>query len=185
MRRLVFRVLTGLFSVLGLVAAGVVVASPAQAYGSLTVRYAVVHTWSCLRVEGALPVHVYADGCYLPDTVDNTWFVKDRDSYAIKVELHDSRGMVAKVEFHPWGEYLWVYDTRNDGDTIYIELWSHDGPAGTWDLDGVYSAPGTSAVIDYKVFDRDFDEGLEVGFNIFDDAARTDPITGTFFGGTA
>lgn len=173
--------LLGLLTVLGIVASLFVVASPAQAYGSLTVRFALVNTGNCDRIAGTLTVITQSGGCRLNDAADNTFFRTDSGGTAVKVELRDSSGLVAKIEFHPYGEYFWIYDTRNDSDTIYAELFAR-GAVGTWDPAGVYSPPGTSAVVEYTLVNKSYAEGRQVAINIWDDSALTDFIDGSFVG---
>ncbi len=60
-----------------------------------------------------------SDGsCYMSDA-DGTSFLHDASGVATKVELRDSQGLVARLEFHPYDEQFYVYGTRNDGDSIY------------------------------------------------------------------
>jgi hypothetical protein len=138
-----------------------VLPAPAQAYGTLTVKYAVVDTDNCERIRGNLPVVAQSGGCFLDDSADNTFFVKDPGGVALKIELHDGSGMVAKQEFHPYGEHLFVYDTRNDGDTVYCMLWINGFPDNPWP-ENRFSPPGTNAVIDYNDFNLSYDEGTDV-----------------------
>ncbi len=150
-------------------AAIVLVASaPAQAFGSLTADWATVDTGSCVRNAGNLKVIPQSGGCSLPDSVDGTFFVTDAGGVGAKMVLRDSRGMVAKVEFHPYGEYLWVYDTRNDGDTIYVTVLTCNSSG--CDFWGPFSPPGTSNAIDYKTVDLDIPEGAFLTITIYDDA---------------
>jgi hypothetical protein len=141
----------------------------AHAYGALTMRYARVDTSTCTRLSGDLPVKAFSNGCELDDEVDGTFFEKDAGGIALKVVLSDSNGMVAKVEFHPYGEKLWVYDTRNDGDGIYVQLY---GPNGHF----TYGVTGTSDPIDYNVYDLNYPEGTLLYFDVTDDQAGNDVI---------
>jgi hypothetical protein len=152
-----------------LVAATLVVAAPAQAYGELTVRYALVNTDSCARVAGSLSVTRQGDYCVLSDSADGTYFRRDVGGVGMKVELHDRNGMVAKQEFHPYGEVLWVYDTRNDDDTVYT--WLH---STIWH--GPYAPTGTSAVIDKQTINLSLAENSPVILQVYDDQAATDFI---------
>jgi hypothetical protein len=84
--------------------------------------------------------------------------------------------MVAKVEFHPYDELLWVYDTRNDGDGVYVEPCA--GDIRHCDSLGFYGAPGTSDPIDHRVVNFDLAEGTLVHiWGIFDNADGTGFIT--------
>jgi len=152
----------------------------AHAYGDLTVHYARVDTSNCARLSGDLPVIAFSNGCQLDDSVDGTFFEKDVGGIAVKLELHDDNGMVAKVEFHPLGEKLWVYDTRNDSDTVYVQVCQEEGGPGStcFFIGPAHSAPGTSNVIDKTVDDiregENFPEGVRLGFKVTDDLDGND-----------
>ncbi|MEU8014994.1 hypothetical protein AB0B74_03395 [Micromonospora parva] len=147
---------------------------PAQAYGSLTMKYALVDTDNCQRLEGNLTVIAESGGCRLNDSADGTYFVKDPGGVAMKIEMRDSNGMVAKFEFHPYDEKLWYYDTRNDGDTLYVTLCG----IRTFPCTKVYAAPGTSNVIDYGVADFDIAEDDGMSLTVYDDANGVDWVAG-------
>lgn len=154
-------------------------ASPAHAYGSeIWTEWAGVDTSDCTRSGGTLWVIAETDRCKLPDSADGTYFYKDAGGSATKIVVQDSNGMVGKVEFHPSGEKLYVYDTRNDGDTIYVKLCTYSGACY-----GPYTAPGTSTVIEYRVIDLNIAEGEHMTITVYDDSAGTDRIT--YRGGTA
>lgn len=156
--------------------------STAQAYGDeLRSEYALVNTDPCYRRIGSLDVLDRNGRCYVPDDVDGAWFVPDPDGVAMKIELRDRRDnqrMLAKVEWHPHGEHLFVYDTKNDGDAIYFLLTVEGGYARS------FTAPGTSASIDYADHDLDFPEGRDVHIDVYDDRARTELIIGLGTGTT-
>jgi hypothetical protein len=159
-----------------------VVPSSAQAYpDNLTIRYARVDTDNCTLLSGSLQVIEDGNYCRLNDSVDNTYFHKDAGADALKIEVRDSTGMVAKVEFHPYDEKLWVYDTKNDGDTVYVRF-TYVDPAGTLHPFGPYSAAGTSNAIDILTVDFDIPEGYIWLVQVFDDSASTDPVTDVFLG---
>jgi len=151
---------------LATLASVIVVGSPAQAYDNDRVdrRFAVVDTDNCVRVDGGLSVIAYSTYCQLNDSVDNSYFEKDAGAMATKFELHDSSGMLAKVEFHPLGEKLWVYDTRNDGDGV--QVWLDVLCEGTGL--GPFSVQGTDNTIDYAVFDLNIAEGCDINVDILD-----------------
>ncbi|MCP2329532.1 hypothetical protein HDA40_008039 [Hamadaea flava] len=167
-RTLVGAVLT----VLAVLGSLLVVPSPAQAYGTLTVKFAVVDTGNCARVRGNLPVTKVTGGCMLYDSFDDTYFKTDPGGVAVKIEMYDSSGMVAKVEFHPDDELLWIYDTRNDGDTVYVYV---DSYWNNW-IYGPFHAEGTDNVLDYEVVDLSFDEGTSLGIGVKDSENIYDPI---------
>ena len=113
-------------------------------------------------------------GGNLTDPFDNTYFANDAGGLAVKMELIGSGDFVGKVEFHPYDEKLWVYDTANDGDTYYVQVGYSSG--GTYHRVGTFSPPGTTAVLDYEVDDLDIPEGASVDISVYDDAGLTDLI---------
>lgn len=137
-------------------------AAPANAYGTLSIRYALVDTGTCARLAGNLTVVDQGNGCFLNDSVDDTFFEKDAGGVAVKFELRDGAGLVSKVEFHPYGEKLWVYDTRNDGDTVYAQTQWGDYPRFA------VGAPGTDATIDQTVFDDECPDGQSYVVRLYD-----------------
>ena len=110
----------------------------------------------------------------LTDPFDDTYFAKDAGGLAVKMELISSGAFVGKVEFHPYDEKLWVYDTANDGDTYYVKVGYSSG--GTYHNVGTFSPPGTTAVLDHEVEDLDIPEGAYVDVSVYDDAGLTDLI---------
>ncbi|KDN81676.1 hypothetical protein [Kitasatospora cheerisanensis] len=149
---------------LGMVAGSMLFsAAPAQAFGSLQVRYAIVDTSNCRGLEGSLSVVNQAAGCFLDDSADDTFFKKEAGGVAVKIELRDGSGLVAKAEFHPLGDELWVYDTRNDGDSIYVTLQWGDS------LEGPVSPPGTGTEVEYtKEAHGWIPEGAAVTLRVYD-----------------
>ena len=134
-------------------------------------RYAVVATqYLCDRVAGGLTVIYQTTGCFLDDSVDYTLFRWDDGGWAVKIELHTGSGMVAKVEFHPYDELLWVYDTRDDGDTVYVDV------VVDYRSLGLYRGPANGAA----TFDLDIAEGKGVFLHVYDDNERTDLIFETW-----
>src|SRR5262245_14610410 len=164
---------------LGLVTVGtvLVVAPLAQAdsYDStLLKKYATVDTGTCKQLSGVLTVTVDPDtgDCVLADSADGTVFKKDSGGIALKIELYTSaNSMVAKMEFHPNGEKLWVYDTKNDGDGISVEpfIITTEGKWVSFGR-GRGSAVGTDAVIDHRVVDLNEPEGQDLGFRVYNKA---------------
>ncbi|MFE5797747.1 hypothetical protein ACFQ8C_34920 [Streptomyces sp. NPDC056503] len=143
-------------------------APPAQAYGTLDVRYARVDTDNCDRISGTLPVTPAPGGCYLYDSLDDTYFEKDADGEALKVEVRNAGRLVSKVEFHPKGENLWIYDPAADGDTVYVRLWTK-----THGWSAVFYATGDQ---NPHVVPFDFAEGENVLIEIYDHSDATDRI---------
>ncbi|OSC70250.1 hypothetical protein B5180_25170 [Streptomyces sp. BF-3] len=106
--------------------------------------------------------------CRFNDNIDGTYWHKDVGGAGIKI-IHGnaSRHEVAKVEFHPLDEILYVYDVKNDGDTLYYKV-SYEGDGGRW---GLYVAPSTSNVIDIRKVNLDIPEGRLVTVTVYDDKA--------------
>ncbi|WP_371580081.1 hypothetical protein [Streptomyces sp. NBC_01314] len=151
------------------VAAGSLLATsaPAQAYDpDPSGRYAQVDTGNCNRLNGDLPVEEWDSGCFLDDSHDNTFFVKDPGGIGAKAELRHGGDLIGKAEFHPDDELLYLYDTKADGDGIYARLWVEG-----LGLSRVYSATGASDPIN-----RDIADGADVRVIIYDDADATDVI---------
>jgi hypothetical protein len=65
--------LGSVLAVLAVLTSAVGVVTPAQAYGTLVVRWARVDTDDCHRFEGNLPVVAHAAGCELRDSADGTF----------------------------------------------------------------------------------------------------------------
>ena len=157
--------------------------TPAARYSpNPTISYAVVFTTSgdCTRVGGTLTVSLRSNGCWLGDSVDGTIFRWDAGAFACKIEFRVSGALVAKFEFHPFDEQLWLYDTRNDDDTVYVLvriLWQ-----GVWTINGPFKPPGTGAVVDTDVKQLDstgtgdIPEGALVYLRFSDDEFGADPI---------
>ena len=133
------RFTVGLITVLATVASSFLVASPAQAYveDDISVRYLLVNTSPSAGCSKSAPNlgdpdittlagKVVDEGstCFHDDWWDYTRWTEDNGGVGVKIELWLSGNMIGKVEWHPYGEHLWVYDTRNDSDTFYVEVTS-------------------------------------------------------------
>lgn len=164
-------ILLGLLTMLGSL---FVAASPAQAYSDFELHshHAYVDTDNCQRVAGDLSVSDSGSYCFLNDSADNTYFRHDSGGIATKLQLHTGSGMVAKVEFHPYGEYLWVYDTKNDGDTIYVTT-ELKTSAGYLHFGDVVTPPGTSDRIEYTRKNFNITDGTTVRIRVYDNRALT------------
>ncbi|MFE7438526.1 hypothetical protein ACIPH4_40400 [Streptomyces tendae] len=143
-------------------------ASTANAYTNSDLS---VSSWSRYTVE-----------CPCSDNsgLDFTEFKYDSGGKGLKLVVKKNNSPVAQVEFHPSDEILYVYDGKNDGDTIYVRAMWWEG-SGFIKEEGTYWAPGTSAELDMNKVEMDdnddIDEGTVVYFRLFDDKALTDPIT--------
>ncbi|MBC9727127.1 hypothetical protein [Streptomyces sp. TRM68367] len=113
-------------------------------------------------------------GGTLADPFDGTTFAKDAGGYAVKMELVDDGWFVGKVEFHPNDEKLWIYDTKNDGDTYFVSVGYFSG--GSYHDLGTFSPPGTSAVVDKRIKDFDIPEGASVDISVYDASGHSDLI---------
>ncbi|MYS69245.1 hypothetical protein GTY88_02155 [Streptomyces sp. SID5926] len=115
--------------------------------------------------------------CSNSSGLDYTGFKKDVGGEALKLVVKKNGTPVAQVEFHPSDELLYVYDGKNDGDTIYVRAQWWEGLK----KEATYWAPGTSKELDMNKVemgaDDDLDEGEAVYFRLYDDKALTDPIT--------
>ena len=60
--------------------------------------------------------------CWLGDEYDGTYFKHDAGGEAVKVRIYSGESLVGKMEFHPYGEKFWVYDTKANGDAIYYRI---------------------------------------------------------------
>lgn len=114
--------------------------------------------------------------------LDYTSFQEDPGGDALKFVVENNGTAVAQVEFHPYDEVLYVYDGKNDGDTIYVRARWWEGLK----KEATYWAPGTSAELDMNKIemgeDDDLTEGETVIFRLYDDKALTDPISGWYSG---
>ncbi|MET9352591.1 hypothetical protein ABZY14_06145 [Streptomyces sp. NPDC006617] len=139
-------------------------AAPAQAYDpdpSVSTYYRDTDSCPC-------------SGGTLGDPFDGTYFAHDAGGTAVKMELNDAGWFIGKVEFHPDGEKLWVYDTKNDGDGFYVAVGYSSG--GSYHDLGTFSAPGTSATVDKTVKNFDIPDGAYVDITVYDGSGRSDYI---------
>ncbi|MEU1278544.1 hypothetical protein [Streptomyces sp. NPDC005805] len=149
------------------IAAGVlftaVAAAPAQAYSPNPTTYIT------RQVTDNCP-------CTYGDLIDGTYFQKDVGGTAVKImgTVGKPSNIVGKVEFHPQGEKLWIYDTKNDGDALYVRVeYTIDGSLRSTDM---YKAPGTPKEIDVRTVDLNLPEGTFVTVLWYDDADGDDLI---------
>lgn len=119
--------------------------------------------------------------CYGYDLVDGTWWQPDSGGIGAKWVIHNNgpADWVGKIEWHPYGEHLWIYDLKNDGDSFYVTL---SVPEANYSR--TFQPPGTSDPVDIGHWNLDFAEGLDVYFLVYDDAARTDSILSGWAGTT-
>ncbi|MFI6941755.1 hypothetical protein ACIBI4_20980 [Streptomyces sp. NPDC050418] len=145
-----------------------ITATAAHAYDNSTIT---VSSWQ--RYTSECP-------CSNSTGVDYTEFKYDAGGEGLKLVVKKSGVPVAQVEFHPSDELLYVYDGKNDGDSVFVHAFWWDGNGLIKD-EATYWAPGTSAAIDMNVIemdgDDDLDEGTKVYFQIFDDKELTDELT--------
>ena len=139
------------------------VVAPAHAAGKTTVGTQVQTSSSkhCASVGGRNAYQVKG-GCRLDDQADGTKFAWDTGGKAAKLEVYKSGSSTlrAKVEFHPKGGWLWVYDTANDHDQIYV----------TSSLTGgvIYAPTSTSRKIEYRKYPFNYKEGTKIKFTVWD-----------------
>ncbi|MEW2635538.1 hypothetical protein AB0903_28850 [Streptomyces sp. NPDC048389] len=116
-------------------------------------------------------VHTVNCPCRFNDDIDGTYFKEDDGGIGRKAVFGNASGYaVAKVEFHPYDEILWMYDVANDGDGLYYKV-SYEGDGGRY---GLYTPAGTSAAWDVKKVDLNIPEGRKVTIKVYDDRAMTD-----------
>ncbi|WP_370617542.1 hypothetical protein [Mumia sp. Pv 4-285] len=157
------------------VLAGTLLASPADAYGDVRVNNVqVIDTSTCEVNHPSQAKYVYKvnGGCSVPDSADGTFFQRDGggppyQAAAAKTEIYTKGVLRGKVEFHPYGEKVWIYDTSNDGDTLWFRIVNDDTNRSLGD----YRPPGTSAKLDHRVIDLDLPETTDVRIEVYDDAA--------------
>jgi hypothetical protein len=172
-------IVTAAVATVGVVAGGLLMSiAPAQAYGDVTIRYTLVDTGTC-AYDGDLAVTATSTGCRMDDPIDGTFFLRDAGGTALKAQIYSAGRLVAKVEFHPYDEVLWVYDTMNDSDTVFVRLCIRIGE-NCVSPRGPYSAPSTDNRVDRAVVDLSMSEGDRVRFELHDDAGRTDHLFTTF-----
>jgi hypothetical protein len=152
------RTIAGAIVSLGLVASSLAFAGPAQAYVA----------------DDLSPTEIRRDTttcpCSYPDPADGTFFEQDAGGMAIKVEWrYPGRGLVAKAEWHPYDEILYVYDTENDDDTIYVRLYN----ATTGTSHGPYKSPGSGVEVEYTRVNLSFDEGDIIILDFYDGPGLT------------
>jgi hypothetical protein len=170
--------------------AAVVTGTPAAAYDTLNIRSAMVATSSsanCARLSDsttggqALPIIRQSNGCRLNDPFDDTVFLWDSGGEAMKVEFRNGGAYVAKFEFHPADHKLWIYDTANDGDTIYVLIDISDPWGDPRGALGPLGVPGTSAVVDLRVVQLDVPEGWNLLFHFADNANGSSLFPGSTY----
>lgn len=116
--------------------------------------------------------------CNNSSGLDYTSFKKDEGGKGLKLVVKKNGTPVAQVEFHPYDEVLYVYDGKNDGDTIYVRAFWYEG---FFKKEATYWAPGTSKTLDMNKVqmaeDDDIEEGENVYFRIYDDKDLNDPLS--------
>lgn len=103
--------------------------------------------------------------CYLDDDHDGTYFEKDIGGRAYKGQIFSKGELVGKVEFHPQGEKLWLYDTKANGDALYVKI--------AWPGRGHYYKVPSG----HMVRDLDIPEGTHVTITVWDDGFHKGLIT--------
>ncbi|THV41339.1 hypothetical protein [Glycomyces buryatensis] len=66
--------------------------------------------------------------CTISDSWDGTVFQKDSGGVGVKIAAYKNGVLAAKVEFHPYDEHLYVYDTLADGLGIKARVSGYDDP---------------------------------------------------------
>lgn len=168
--------------VVGVVVAGSIVAGTGTAHAYEgdpdAYNWALVDTGNCERLSGYFEVVHAGSYCWVDDELDGTNLVRDPGGLGINFTMWFEGHIEPhfKVEWHPYGEHLWVYDAENDADTVYVELLVNGASQG------LFSAPGTSAWLDYRDYDLSFAEGADIAFRFWDNSNGTDRILSTLGG---
>ena len=108
----------------------------------------------------------------LTDPIDNTFFKKDPGGTAVKIELRRGSTYLGKVEFHPYGEVLYIYDTRNDSDTFYVEVRSPN-----WGFQVYDGRDATASGFGLRTENVSIDENKPVYITVYDNSGQRDRIT--------
>lgn len=64
--------------------------------------------------------------CYIWDEYDGTHFKHDAGGKGAKARFYSGGELVGKMEFHPRGEEIWLYDTKANNDAIYFQIEVND-----------------------------------------------------------
>ncbi|MQY10176.1 hypothetical protein SRB5_02830 [Streptomyces sp. RB5] len=118
--------------------------------------------------------------CTWSDTIDGTYFEYDAGGRGGRAFLYKNGALTGKVEFHPYGEKIWLYDIKSDGDTFYVKA--------TWYVnvgDDVYKPRSTPLYGPENgggpTIDASWDEGTAVTVSVYDNSDGTGLI-GSFTG---
>ncbi|WP_052412302.1 hypothetical protein [Streptomyces mutabilis] len=155
------------------IASLVAVASAAVAVTTMTTAPASAYNPDPRVIQNDSALTVYCP-CRFSDDIDGTYFQKDDGGVGRKVVFGNQSGYaLAKVEFHPYDEILWMYDVANDNDGLYYKV-SYEGDGGRY---GVYMPPGSSDSWDVKKVNLDIPEGRRVTITVYDDRGLTDHVS--------
>jgi hypothetical protein len=113
--------------------------------------------------------------CSNSDNFGGTIFAKQSGGIAVKFQLWDynTGSYIGKTEFHPYGDKIKVFDTKDDGDSIYTSVeWWDSGVLHS----RTYLPPGTSAVVDSTSESLGIPEGTRVDIYLWDNAGNNDLI---------
>lgn len=108
--------------------------------------------------------------CELYDEWDGTFFQHDAGGEAQKTRIYSGGQLVGKVEFHPYDEKVWVYDTVANGDALYVKVFWEDKYE---DKVAYLKVPSGSR---HSVSDLSIPEGTQVNIRIYDDGWGDDLI---------
>jgi hypothetical protein len=156
------------------VAALMAVPRPAAAYDpDPSVYWITQNAGTCNKILGEYPGDLFTwgdlagAGCYINGTAPDVIFGLDAGGHNAVFELWAYRGgMIGEIVFKALGEWLYIADTANDGDTFYVWIDGH----------GPYFVQGTSNPTDDNFFDLDFAEGSTHVIKITDDKDGHDVI---------
>ena len=110
--------------------------------------------------------------CELPDEWDGTYFQKDKGGEAVKTRMYNGNDQLAgKVEFHPYGEQVYVYDTLANSDAWYVQVsWVDENGRDKY----TYIDPPSGGNYTYE--NLSIPDGHTVTIKIFDDGWGQDHV---------
>ncbi len=156
------------------IAALLAVPRPAAAYNpDPSVYWITQNAGTCDRDLASYPGDLFSwgalggAGCYIKGSTPESIYESDPNSQNAAFELWAYRGgLIGVISFEAHGEWLYVADTANDGDTFYVWV---DGK-------GPYYVPGTSNPTDDDFFNLSLTDGVRYSIKITDDKDGNDVI---------
>ncbi len=112
--------------------------------------------------------------CSIPDLIDGTYFEHDPGGQALKVNIWNPSHTryLGKLEFHPYGEKVWLYDNLKDGDSFYFQIRFKQPNHPEYRSDLYGGLPGNT----HRTWDFNIPEGQAIRVYLYDDSAGADLI---------